>query len=186
MFFSKNNNDLYIKEDIGYFNYFKNILAYAGKELSQIYDEFRKYEDYILEEERYVKSNNSRFLVDINHYGVDLFVRDRFYSKKFSLNSKVYNKNKYDYDCNSAIVASAIFGNEDEIFKRIFIKIEDCPKWSREALYEIRNNQLLKQKRLEEARQRESEMLEEAKQREEKRKQKILTIKRKIFPFWYK
>ena len=85
------------------------------------------------------------------------------------------NGNKYNYKCNSQMVSSAIYGNEDKIFKKIFIKIEDCPKWSREALYELRNNQLLEQAKLEEERK-----------HKEKRKEKILAIKRKIFPFWDK
>ena len=51
-------------------------------------------------------------------------------------------------------------GKEDEIFKSIFVKIDDCPEWIRQELYQIRQEQLAK----------------------ENKKEKRLELKRKIFP----
>ena len=54
-----------------------------------------------------------------------------------------YNRNDYyEYDSNSNSISNLIIGNEDKIFKKIFINIKDCPKWSRDILYNFRNMQL--------------------------------------------
>ena len=74
--------------------------------------------------------------------------------------------------CNSSIVNEAFKNNEDEIFKRIFVRIEDCPEWSKKMLYEIRKNQLL-----------EEQKIEDEEKYKEMRKQKRLELKRKLFPF---
>lgn len=63
---------------------------------------------------------------------------------------------------------SAIQGKEDEILKRIFIKINDCPKWCQEMLYEFRQNELVEEQKIE---------------IQNMRKQKRLELKKKIFPF---
>ena len=44
------------------------------------------------------------------------------------------------------------YWKENEIFKKLFVRIDDCPDWSRESLYKIRKKQLdeEKQKLLEE------------------------------------
>lgn len=91
--------------------------------------------------------------------------------KGFELSSYNY-KNEWGYDCNSNTVISAFQGKESEIFKRIFVKISDCPNWSQPVLYEVRQNQLAEEQRIE----------DEQRYREMK-KQKRLELTRKIFPF---
>ena len=70
---------------------------------------------------------------------------------------------EYRYDCNSSLILDILKDNEDLLFKKIFVRIEDCPEWTREALYNKRKHQL----------------------EEEKKKQKKLELKRKFFP-WIK
>ena len=89
-------------------------------------------------------------------------VKNASFDTEFKLTSYSYN-NKYDYDCNSNTVISTIQGKEDELFKRIFVKINDCPKWSQQLLYQIRQKQL----------------------KDELKKEKKLELKRKFFP-WIK
>lgn len=63
-------------------------------------------------------------------------------------------ENKYEYDCNSNNVISVCRNKEDELFKRIFIRIDDCPERAHKKLRSFRKEQLeykeiKKQKRFE-------------------------------------
>ena len=84
-------------------------------------------------------------------------------SNEFELSfPQYYDENhEYKYDCNSTKVMDALKGSEKQIFKRIFAKIDDCPKWMQEKLYEKRQKELAK----------------------EAKKTKRLELKRKIFSF---
>ena len=66
----------------------------------------------------------------------------------------------------------AIKENEMEIFKRIFVKISDCPIWMQGILYEERKKQV-----------EELEKTEKIRKQKEAKKQKRLEYIRKIFPF---
>lgn len=161
---TKQDEELYIVEiETPYFN---EILKTIGSDLSKIYDEFMKFSDSNTQKNYNIKPLNSNFLVDINSYGVSTHPE----TENFELSSHSYTK-KYDYKCDSVSVLTALHGKEDEIFKRIFVKIDDCPKWSKQALYQIRQEQLKEEKRLEE-----EQLYKETK------KQKRLELKNKFFP----
>ena len=91
-----------------------------------------------------VKSVNSKFDIDISQYGVKVLVKpnDKI-NKGFELFSPGY-ENKYLLKSNSNILNFALKGKEEEVLKRIFVKISDCPEWSQSMLYEIRQKQLEK------------------------------------------
>ncbi len=171
--FSKRNDDLYITKSET--SRAKDVLAIIGDKLSKAYDEFIKHKDYMTQHNYGFKAINSNFLVDFSHHGVSISVKslDNQFMNDFQLSSPSYD-NKYQYDCNSSIVVSAFKGKEAEILKRIFVKIEDCPKWAQQSLYEIRQNQLAEKQRIEDERN-----------YQEMKKQKRLELKRKIFP-WIK
>jgi len=176
--FAKEDEDLYLKESESYRG--KEILVELGDSLSKLYDKFIQYRDFKKQSLYGFKSVNSNFLVAVNAYEVSIFVRK--FLNAFRLASTNYNDN-YFYDCNSNTVISALKGKESEIFKRIFVRITDCPKWSQPILYEMRQNQLIEEKKLEEEKLREKQKIEEETQRKEAKKQKRLELTRKIFPF---
>ena len=151
----------------------KDILETVGTELSQLYDEFIKYSSYKKDYIFRVKPVNSNFLVNMtpNGVGIGVLVPNRILTYDFKLDFYSVT-NRYGYDCNSNTIIEAVKGNEDEIFKRIFVKIEDCPKWCQEELYEIRKNQL-----------EEEQKIEDKIKQQEVRKQKRLELTRRIFPF---
>ena len=64
----------------------------------------------------------------------------------FRLDSLSY-KDKYLFDCNSGIVLSAIKDNEDKIFKKVYVNINDCPEWSRTYLYQTVQYEAYKHKK---------------------------------------
>lgn len=169
IYFSKENEDLYItKSESEYGEELLNILCCY---LSKLYDELIKFNDYKDDSQgKYnIKSVNSKFNIDINNCGVRVFVEslNKTFENGFSLYSPSYN-NKYSLKCNSGLVNEAINGKEQEIFKRIFVRIEDCPQWSQTVLHEIRENQLSEEEKI------------------EKEKQKRLELKRKILSFFKK
>lgn len=153
MYFTKKDGDLIIRKSEYYAA--KNILGKCGDEISKRYDKFIEdisfYRDYI----KNVKSVNSSFIITSDKYEICISN-----SKEFKISAKIY-EDEYNYNCNSNNITSICRNNEDEIFKKIFIKIEDCPEWMRTKLFEIRHNQLI----------------------EEQKREKRLELKRKFFPF---
>lgn len=182
--FAKDNGDLYIFKSKSWHD--KEVFAALSSGLSELYDEFMSFADY--KDDR--KSNydttsvNSNFGVDISHYGAGIFVPSQSgsYSNDFRLFSPSYD-NKYSLECNSSIVNEALNDKEYDIFKRIFVKIDNCPEWSQSLLYERRKNQLKKERKIEEQKLLEKQKIEEEIKRREEKKQKRLELKRKFFPF---
>lgn len=169
--FIKKDGDLFITKSESHWG--KEVLAVIGTELSQLYDDFIKYSDYKNDYIFNVRPVNSKFLVDISPRGVSIYTKlpTNIFTKEFNLKFPSYD-DEYKYDCNSTTVMDAFKGNENEIFKRIFVKIEDCPKWSQSTLYEIRQKQLAEEQKIE----------DEIKYKEMK-KQKRLELTRRLFPF---
>lgn len=168
--FAKNNGDLYVTEAESCYR--DEVFSILSSCLSEAYDELVKYSDYISSDYAMInkKSVNSKFIVCITHYGVDILVKNGF-ETEFSLYDSCH-KDEYVLKCNSNIVNEAVKGNEEEIFKRVFVRISDCPKWCQNKLYEIRQNQLAREQRIE----------DEIKYKE-MRKARRLQLVRKIFPF---
>lgn len=140
----------------------QDLLTKCGEEISKYYDRCLEYRDLFEQSSKNIKSSNSNFLINIDNDEISIFVKsqENRYRNDFELSADV-RKKEYDYRCNSNAVISAFREKESEIFKRIFIRIDDCPEWTKSALYEIRQKQLV----------------------EEMKQQKRLALKRKIFPF---
>lgn len=163
--FAKRNNDLYILKDESYCG--NDILVAFGDYLSMIYDRFMCYKDFKKEHRYNIKSVNSNFLVDIDCYGVSIFVNTslNYFNHEFDLHSPSF-KDDYVYKCNSNNVLSLLKGKEEELFKRVFVRIQDVPIWCQPLLYEERQQQLNEEQK---------SLLED--------KSKIRTSIRKIFSF---
>lgn len=133
-----------------------------SKTLKDMYDDleafsnFKDYQNSSINKE----AINTDFNVDISQYGVSLYKID-FNDKKYvELSSPSYS-DKYKLNANSGKLNKAFDGFEDEIFKNIYIKIEDCPKWSQAMLKEQRQEELKK----------------------EEIKAKVLGLAKKLYPF---
>jgi len=173
MYFAKQNGDLYVVKSESCWT--DEVFSALSSSLSEMYDELLKYADYM--DYKFTKNDrkpvNSNFNVNISYPGIWLTVKDfnNRFMNELELFASSYN-GSYELKCNSSIVNEAISGKETEIFKRIFVKISDCPEWSQARLYEIRQNQLAEEQKIE----------DEIKYKEMK-KQKRLELTRKIFPF---
>lgn len=132
---------LYIKEREGDYIIGDKILEIIGSEISEIYD-------YQLEmsskrgPDMRKKSVNSIFLVVMGYDGVDIY-NGNVSNSTFGI--KMYSfSNEIEYKCSSSNLMQLLSGNEYELYKKIFVKISDCPIWMQEELQELRKNNLLK------------------------------------------
>lgn len=171
IYFAKQNGDLYVVKSESCYTH--EVFSALCSTLSEMYDELLKYADYKDYKfvKNYIKPVNSNFNIRISNHGVWLYVKNLKYPNELELFAPSY-KSGYELECNSSMVNEAFYGKETEIFKRIFVKISDCPEWSQAMLYEIRQNQLA-----------EEQKIEDELRYKEMRKQKKLEFKRKIFPF---
>lgn len=144
--------------------YDEELLTSLGPELTNVYDQFLNYKDFFKQHIYSIKAKNAKFLVDISDGGVS--IEENSSENNFRLSYLNVNNN-YKYDGNPSLDLSSLQGNEEELFKKIFVDINDCPEWSKATIYEIRQSQLLEQQRKEQI---------------ESKKQKRLELVRKWFP----
>lgn len=150
--FEKHREDWdYSKIVFGFYNndlYLKSAETYDGEKIFQIvheiifegYNELMKYKDLHIDSRYEIKAMNSNYIVNVNHNGIDL-CDSKDLRPNFKLSKKTYQEG-FTCNCNSRIVLSTIQGTEDEIFKLTFVKIEDCPNWMKDKLYEIRKKEI--------------------------------------------
>ena len=177
--FAMHNEDLYLKSSES--SYGQEIFQILNEVIFNAYNELITYKSFKEESAYNIKTMNSSFFANIYDTGVDL--RDnQSLSPNFELTKKSF-KDEYTYDCNSRIILNTIKGQEDEIFKCTFVKIEDCPNWMQKLLYEIRKEQIenkKKEKQIEiqrkEDEKRKKQLLEEKMQIKENTKRKILSL----------
>lgn len=184
--FSKNYGKLYLKSDKSNTSLGIKLLMECRDVLSAAYDELLMYTN-IRRDSSCVKPLDSIFSAYIFSSAVEIYIRSwekDSCTEEFNLTKYNISKDKECFCyCNSHEILNVVCGQENEIFKKLFVRIDDCPYWSRESLYEIRKKQLdeEKQKLLEEKIAEEQELLERKKK--EEKYQKRLNLKRRIFPF---
>lgn len=133
--FSKEKGDLYIKESELYENDTKKLLKLIGNIVLEMFDDFKNLDIKSTYYDKFAKSVNANFYINFALNQVEI------YNKDFSLKYSNFSED-YEYECNSNKLLNVISGYEDELFKNIFVNIDDCPEWSKPFLYEIRQKQL--------------------------------------------
>jgi len=136
--FSKKDMDLFESKKDGSYS---KLLTKYGNELLKLYKNFLSFKDFHTQHSSSIESVNSKFLVSINAFEINIHTADDI----LTISSSTGFDN-YDYKCDSNIIVSLFNSNEDELFKRIFVRISDCPEWCQSALIEIRKKELEKQK----------------------------------------
>lgn len=185
--FAKNNNDLYLKSDSTEFGKGRELFLNCSSIIDECYDELMKFKDYENQFRYGLRALNSCFFINISSNGVSIFNNNFQLQSDFVL--RLYS-DKYSYDCNSNSILEVLRGNEDNVLKKIFVNISDCPEWMQEQLHSLRINQLEEEQRVfdEEQKRLEEERIEELHRQEqenikERKKQKRLELRNKIFPF---
>ena len=124
------------KKQFGFLNFHK-------KEISDIYDEFMKYKNYMTERTLGCKSTNSSFLVNITSEEVSIFTKKNIDDDQFKFFLSSRNSDiKYVCITDSEHIKILITDIENKIFKNIYVKIENCPMWIQEKLNEINQRKL--------------------------------------------
>lgn len=147
IYFSKKNDDLYVN-DLSKSPYSQDLLLHLGDILSELYDIYINYKEFNNESYYNKQIINSKMKFSISQYGVDLYWNTGNLvplKPEFGLNFSTHKK-EYEYECNSNKILSFTNGKEEEIFKKTYVKIKDCPKWMQKKLYELRKYQLLNKK----------------------------------------
>lgn len=138
--FSKKNNELYIiSTDTPL--YAEEIFTLLKSTLSNAYDEFILFKDFKLQQSYNIRCFNSDLLVFVDDFGVRLSDGNSFSLPLFSLNRYVFQSN-FTLECKYDFVSHSIRDKEEEIFKKTFVNIEDCPEWMKKTLYEIRKEEI--------------------------------------------
>lgn len=116
------------------------ISKFNTQELERIYNNVMKYKDYVQEEYYRVPSSNTSFLINMRQEGISTY-KETNDEKEFIISSYIF-KNDYILNTNLQSAKELISQNEELILKNIFIKIENCPKWAQNKLYQIRQKQI--------------------------------------------
>lgn len=123
----------------------KEILTESRSAISTFYDACLNYSDFNTQRSKKIKTVNSAFLVNIGKEGADVFLKNGDFKLKYRC--RHIHSSKYEYNCESFNIIDVLCNREEAFFKRIFVKIEDCPEWTQSLLKEIREKELLKEKK---------------------------------------
>lgn len=180
--------ELVLTGEHGFFaNEYKNhIIRYFKSYLSYVYKQFENFKDFYNQSNEDIKIENSNLECEINCSGVSIYNKEDFELKRNSINYEDEIK------ANSIAIFDAFDGliniehNKNDIFKYLFIKIDDLPNWCREDIRKLRKYELEegytnlpRWDLLVELRDED----EKKKQEKKKKEEKILKIKKKLFPF---
>lgn len=135
--------ELYIKSQTGDFG--DKLLKSSGTIILKAIDDIK---NITLEDVSDYTTNSSNSDLKLHFNGNRIVLGAAAYDsnnpedfKKFTIHfSGSYNKYKSYSDYGYSI--DDLKGKEEKIFKHIFIRIDDCPKWTRPLLLEIRKKQL--------------------------------------------
>lgn len=175
--FKKVGSDVYISKKDGRDLIGDKILGIIGSEISELYEHQLKMSYKDKEPSVYIKAVNSGFSASMGYYGVKIY-NGNVLTSTFAIEMYSYS-NKIDYECNSANLLQLLRGNEYDLYKKIFVKISDCPSWMHQELLEFRAKQLV-----EEEKEREKQEQKRIKEEYKKlKKQKRREFWGKIFPF---
>ncbi len=130
IYFEKEEDDVVItKSEI---NNPEIFLLHLGETISNIFDFYQQVEKENKEQKENISTLNSKFCVDITADSVNFYLKSeqKEVFKSFVYISSLENRLK----CNSYFLLSFFKEKEEEILKRIFISIDDCPLWIKTRL----------------------------------------------------
>ena len=138
------NGDLIVKEYRG--NNSKKVYSLLEAELEKIKTELLNLKGLVRFFDIF-RPINSNFIIKIFNFshGLDLIVNDSLEKGIFRMQmeqSMLDDNCSYKYECKSESIISDIMGKEEEIFKNIYLKIDDFPEHIRKVLFEFRKTQL--------------------------------------------
>lgn len=128
---------------------FRAVCARNNIKIPELYNKFFEFSPFLEQYSSGISVVDSTFKVDINKSGLSLYRKSSMNPQEcdFKVTYEMSeHKRGYNYECDSAKIVDSIRGNEKELLKSVFVKIEDCPEWMRPALYSRRLEQLSNEK----------------------------------------
>lgn len=165
-YFYKKDNDLISQKEENGRSEDKGVVA-TSETILKYMNELEQYRGFNTQKSVNIPTINSRFIVKIDRYGIELSTPTRY----FSLDAKSY-KDEYDYECNSNNIATVIKNNENLIYDKTLVRIKDCPEWMHADLYRIRKESVAKEKKK-----------KDEQNKMEEQRQKRIELKNRFFPF---
>lgn len=143
MIVGKINNDICVVKPFENYIMSNEFFSNLFDVLTELYNDFMKYEEFINQKSFDIRTEDSNFLASISNWSLSIYTLINFclFSCDFELSS-LNSSSEYLCDCNSNDILNFIRGNEEELFKHLYIKINKCPEWCQEVLVKIRENQL--------------------------------------------
>jgi len=167
-----------------------DVLPAAGEFISEFFDKLLEFKNLNEQKSKRINPLNSSFIIDISSSGIEIyteeykFLYDSIFELRLFLDYK--GRNNYNCKCNYNSVVSLIDNKEDELFKKIYIRISDCPEWMHRSLYEERKRQLEIENQ--ERKQQEEQQLQQEEQKESEKQEEIpkQKVKKRFFSFFNK
>ena len=141
IYFYRKDNELKIVNSKSFSLLEEKVFNITKDILFELYEEFDDFFDFKKQYKVNVNSINSNFLVNLNSNQIEM-INDGIIIKEFI---NLFNNN-YIIDSNMVYITKLFDKNREEFLKKIYLKIDDCPKWMQEELYNIRQEQLKKEK----------------------------------------
>ena len=136
--FIKDGKDLRIKEATSV--YAKEVFASASDVLLAYYDYCMKNKLFKTKYNFGIRSADGLMRVSVSKHGVTIRDND-FIHSKLEIDRSSSN-GKYSVSCNSSSILEKIRGKNDNLFKNVYVRIEDCPQWCKEEALDFRINQV--------------------------------------------
>ena len=164
----------------GYHDY--NVLGNVSEHILDLINFYLSIEETRKQRRNKIKSVNSDLFIDIDHYNIDVYI-DKYGGYYMELNplfkSTFYTySDKIEHSYAYSDILEKLTNNEMEFLKKIHVKIDDCPSWIREQLYQKRQAEIVeRQRQKEKLRLKKRELIAS----EEVQPQKKLSSLKKLF-----
>ena len=134
----------------GFHNY--NILGAISNEISELIDFHQSVKETRIQKKTHVKAVNCNLFINIDRFDVEVYINKNSGYYSWPPQTTIYKSKFYTYSDNIeheysySDILEKLTGNETEFLQKIFIKIDDCPLWIRETLYNRRQEEIRERK----------------------------------------
>lgn len=164
-----------------------NMLGNISDEVLELIDFYLSIEETRIQKKNRIKSVNSNLYINMDRYDVEVYVDENtgiHYLHKPKYSSKFYTySDKVEHQYAYSDILERLNGNEMEFLQKIYVKIDDCPLWMREQLYNRRREEIRERKiKEEEELLRQSQIETASTEKVEEPTQKKLSLFQRVFP----
>ncbi len=133
----------------GYHNY--NVIGNVSEQILDLINFYLSIEETRIQRRNKIKSVNNDLFIDIDRYNIDVYI-DKYGGYYMGINplykSTFYTySDKIEHSYAYSDIMSKLTNHEMEFLQKIYVKIDDCPSWIREQLYNKRREEIVERQR---------------------------------------